>query len=114
VKSVIKRLIGDDQRAYLQEMMNDLNMLHFGYYYNDVKFSLSSQRFGSCSRKRNINIAVDLLFAPKEVLRYVCAHELAHLKQFNHSDKFWELVQSAIPEYKKYEKWLRDKGFLLR
>ena len=72
-----------------------------------------NHRFGSCSSKRNINIAYRLLFAPREVFRYVCLHELAHLKEMNHSKRFWSLVAGAMPDYKGHEKWLRDSGFML-
>jgi len=47
--------------------------------------------------------------APIEVLDYVIIHEFIHLKVDNHSRKFWQQVESLYPEYKKAQKWLKDK-----
>lgn len=113
IQRLVEKVIIADQTEYLREVIDELNQLYFQERYNLCRFKRSSSRFGSCSSKRNINISYRLLFAPREVFRYVCAHELAHLKQMNHSKKFWALVASAIPDYKKHEKWLRDSGFML-
>lgn len=113
IKSLTEKIIMKDQIPYLSEVIHELNQMYFQEKYNNVKFKRSSSRFGSCSSKRNINIAYRLLFAPREVFRYVCAHELAHLKEMNHSRRFWDLVEGAMPEYKKCEKWLKSNGLML-
>ncbi len=113
LKDIVEKKIIEDQTEYLEEVLEELNLLHFQEKYNDVRFKRVSSRFGSCSSKRNINIAYRLLFAPREVFRYVCIHELAHLKEFNHSKRFWKLVEDAMPEYKEHEKWLKENGFML-
>jgi hypothetical protein len=113
IKELVDKLIIKDQAEYLEEVINELNQLHFQENYNWVRFKRISSRFGSCSSKRNINIAFRLLFAPKEVFRYVCIHELAHLREMNHSKRFWGLVGRAMPNYKDCEKWLRYNGFML-
>lgn len=113
VKFLAEKLIMADQLPYLEEILVELNQLYFQEKFNQVRFKRVNSRFGSCSSKRNINIAYRLLFAPREVFRYVCAHELAHLKEFNHSARFWQWVESAIPDYRESEKWLRGNGFLL-
>jgi len=51
-----------------------------------------------------------LLFAPDEVIDYVCIHELAHLKERNHSPEFWKLVEGALPDYREKEKWLKENS----
>ena len=66
--------------------------------------------WGSCSEKGNINISTRLLFAPEDVLEYVCIHELAHLIEQNHSEKFWQLVKNAMPNYQEKRKWLKENG----
>ncbi len=113
LKDAVEKVIIKDQLPYLREVVSELNLLHFQAKYNEVRFKRVNGRFGSCSSKGNINIAYRLLFAPKEVFVYVCVHELAHLKQFNHSARFWALVEEALPGYKDQEKWLRDNGFAL-
>jgi len=113
IKFLAQKKIIEDQTPYLKELIKELNDLYFCEKYNEVRFKRVGQRFGSCSNLRNINIAFKLLFAPREVFRYVCIHELAHLKEFNHSKKFWALVKEAMPEYKEQEKWLKLNGFML-
>ncbi len=113
IKFLTERAIMKDQTSYLIEVLAELNQLYFQEQISAARFKRTNSRFGSCSSKRNINIAYRLLFAPREVFRYVCVHELAHLKEFNHSARFWQWVASAMPDYKEPEKWLRRNGFLL-
>ncbi len=113
IKDLAEKLIIKDQTPYLKEVLKELNEVYFQLEFNGCRFKRMESRFGSCSTKRNINIAYRLLFAPREVFRYVCVHELAHLKEFNHSARFWDLVESAMPNYKESEKWLRNSGFML-
>jgi len=113
VQHLVESVIMNDQLPYLREVLNEINQLYFQEKFNNVKFKRTSGRFGSCSSKRNINIAYRLLFAPREVFRYVCVHELAHLKEFNHSSRFWRHVADAMPDYKTQEKWLKNSGFVL-
>lgn len=113
IRFLAEKLIMEDQMLYLKEVVDELNELYFKAKYKNCRFKRMKTRFGSCSSRGSLNFAFRLLFAPREVFRYVCVHELAHLAQFNHSKMFWGLVQSAMPEYKEAEKWLRDNGFLL-
>lgn len=64
-------------------------------------------RWGSCNSKAEIRLNWRLLQAPPHIINYVVCHELAHLKQMNHSPKFWALVESICPDYKKAEKELK-------
>ena len=63
-------------------------------------------RWGSCSGKGNLNFNWKLIMAPPQVLDYVVIHELCHLKEFNHSPRFWALVERQMPDYKAWKKWL--------
>lgn len=64
-------------------------------------------RWGSCSAKGNLNFNWKLIMAPSQVLDYVVIHELCHLREFNHSPRFWELVYGQMPEYEAWKKWLK-------
>ena len=64
-------------------------------------------RWGSCSRKGNLNFNWKLIMAPPQVLDYVVIHELCHLWEFNHSPRFWALVEAQMPEYEVWKKWLK-------
>lgn len=72
-----------------------------------IKISNAKRNWGSCSTKKSINFAWRLIMATDEVIDYVVVHELAHIAHMNHSKKFWELVQSVMPEYKQYHEQLK-------
>ncbi len=82
--------------------------------YNELTIKDQKTRWGSCSSQGNLNFSWRLILAPKEVLDYVVVHELAHLVEMNHSDRFWAVVWRYYPEYKKQVKWLRENGVGLR
>jgi len=65
-------------------------------------------RWGSCSVKGNLNFNWKLIMAPPPVLDYVVIHELCHLWEFNHSPRFWTLVEKQMPDYRVWKKWLKD------
>ncbi len=67
-------------------------------------------RWGSCNTQGNLSYSWRLIFAPLQVIEYICAHEVAHLVEMNHSDKFWSVVTSIIPDYQKPRKWLKKHG----
>ena len=67
-------------------------------------------RWGSCSRKGNVNFNWKLIMAPPQALDYVVIHELCHLYEFNHSPRFWALVERQMPEYAVWKKWLKTHG----
>ena len=70
-------------------------------------------RYGSCSATRRISYASKLVFAPQEVIDYVCVHEVAHLKEMNHSKDFWNIVNNLMSDYKDQVQWLKLNGYRL-
>lgn len=85
-----------------------------GAVYGRVSIRNTRRQWGSCSVLGNLSFSVRLLFAPTEVLDYVIIHELAHLRERNHSASFWALVERAMPDYRDREAWLRRYGSDLR
>ncbi len=67
-------------------------------------------RWGSCSRQGRIALNFRLVQMPPFVSDYVLLHELMHLKQQNHSRRFWRLVQSVCPDFRAAERWLKTEG----
>lgn len=67
-------------------------------------------RWGSCSKKGNINLNWRLIMALLHIIDYVVVHELCHLKVMNHSKDFWNLVESILPNYHESRKWLKVNG----
>jgi predicted metal-dependent hydrolase len=75
---------------------------------NNVKISSARTRWGSCSGKRNINIAWRLIQAPPRVIDSVIAHELVHLIHMNHSKDFYAILRKIIPDLDKCDLWLKE------
>ena len=71
-------------------------------------------RWGSCSPAGTISLNWRLIQTPKFVSDYIILHELMHLRQMNHSSRFWREVEQVCPEYRIAEKWLREHSELLR
>tara|TARA_B110001454_G_C12719890_1_gene434250 strand:- start:3390 stop:4121 length:732 start_codon:yes stop_codon:yes gene_type:complete len=74
---------------------------------NKVKITNSFSYWGSCNSKNEISINWRLIFCPEKILEYIIAHELCHLLEFNHSKKFWKLVDSIIDKRLDSQKWLK-------
>ena len=68
----------------------------------------AKKRFGSCSGKNSLSFSYRLMAYPEEAIDYVVVHELAHIKQHNHSRAFYEVVASVFPDYEKRERLLRQ------
>lgn len=67
-------------------------------------------RWGSCSSTARLSFSYRLIFAPKEVMEYVVAHEVAHLRHMNHSKAFWNAVEQLCPDYEVAKDWLSMHG----
>ena len=70
----------------------------------------TTSRWGSCSSSGALNFSWRIVLAPPEVLHYLAAHEVAHLREMNHSDRFWNLVAQVCPDMKVQRAWLRTHG----
>ena len=81
-----------------------------GRPYNRISLRDTRSRWGSCSSAGDLMYSWRLIMAPRSVLEYVAAHEVAHLQHMDHSDRFWEVVNDLFPNHKACRKWLRDNG----
>ena len=104
-------------KKYLQE----IGRIHIGYMCKEFAERLGSKvhkitlrdtrsRWGSCSNDANLMFSWRLVMAPEDVLAYVVAHEVAHLKHMNHSKDFWGIVEYLFGPYKKERTWLKQNG----
>jgi len=79
-----------------------------------VRITDARQRWGSCNHKGGLNFSWRLIQAPLSIVDYVIVHELVHLRQPDHSLKFWAKVEALMPDYKRRRAWLRENERLLR
>jgi predicted metal-dependent hydrolase len=85
-----------------------------GYSPASVRITDARQRWGSCTHRGGLNFSWRLIQAPLEIVDYVIVHELVHLRQPDHSRKFWEKVEGLMPDYERRRNWLRENERLLR
>ena len=86
---------------------------YYGFKWNKVSIKNHKTRWGSCSRKGNLNFNYKIALLSEESADYIIVHELCHLKEMNHSRKFWDLVARSIPSYLSIRKDLRKNGYTL-
>jgi hypothetical protein len=92
--------------AMAQERVAHWNAI-YGFAYNKINIKNQKTRWGSCSRKGNLNFNYKIALLPERVRDYIIVHEICHLAEFNHSKKFWSLVARAIPDYVATKHYLR-------
>jgi len=73
-----------------------------------VKINSAMKRWGSCSSQKSLNFSWRLIMADDNVIDYVVVHELAHLKEMNHSARFWAIVEGILPNYRECKVKLKD------
>ena len=101
----IKNRISEKTKHVVSDFSKTLNVK-----IRNIKLSNSFSYWGSCNSNNDISINWRLAFSPPAVLEYIIAHEMCHLVEFNHSKKFWKLVDKLIPKRKNEEIWLKKNG----
>jgi predicted metal-dependent hydrolase len=81
-----------------------------GYKISKITLRDTRSLWGSCNRKGNLTFSWRLVFAPLDVLDYVVAHEVGHLKELNHSAAFWRIVAELCPDWEQHRVWLKKHG----
>lgn len=79
----------------------------YQFPFNGITVRNQKTRWGSCSRRGNLSFNYKIIMMSEKIADYIIVHELCHLKEFNHSEKFWNLVQRAIPNHKEIRKTLK-------
>lgn len=80
------------------------------FVYNKITIKNLVSRWGSCSTKGNLNFNCLIMLTPDYVIDYIVVHELCHLREMNHSEKFWAEVEKIMPDYQRAELWLKQNG----
>ena len=104
--------LADKAKKYIPERVKHYSAL-IGVKYGRVTIRNQRTRWGSCSSKGNLNFNCLLMLTPPEVIDSVVVHELCHLKEMNHSKRFYGEVLRVFPEYRKCERWLKENGRMI-
>ena len=111
------RQVRDRARSFLAEMALvrirerlEVYAPRIGVSYGRVTVRNQRTRWGSCSAKGNLNFNWRLILAPEKCLEYVVIHELCHRREFNHSARFWDLVQRQMRDYQVWKDYLKKNG----
>ena len=87
-----------------------LHSARIGVRAKQIRITDTTSRWGSCSSTRTLSFSWRIILAPPEVLNYLAAHEVAHLQEMNHSDRFWNLTRELCPDTDIQKSWLRSHG----
>jgi predicted metal-dependent hydrolase len=108
-----RRVSEADARVAARELVTmvlDEEAAALGVTYGRVQIRDQRTRWGSCSSRGTLSFNWRLALAPLEVLDYVVVHELCHLREPNHSPRFWRLVASRRPGWRRQRDWLGAHG----
>lgn len=109
--------LSDEQVETLVDLAKDVFRKRASHYaplvgvnFGRISVRCQKTRWGSCSAQGNLSFNAALLMAPPEVLDSVVVHELCHLLEMNHSDRFYAEVTRVMPDYPQNHRWLKDHG----
>jgi len=90
------------------EKVERLNKM-YNFSYHRISIRNQKSRWGSCSAKRNLSFNYKIIFLTPVEADYLVVHELCHLKELNHSKRFWNLVAKTVPNYRKIARELKKR-----
>lgn len=93
-------------RALVLELL-EKHRVNYPFPYKKIVIRNQKTRWGSCSKAGNLNFNYRIIFLPSQLADYLVVHELCHLSQFNHSEKFWHLIEEVVPDFQKCRRELK-------
>ncbi len=97
----------DEALKFTKERVEYWNQF-YGFDYQKISVKNQKTRWGSCSKKGNLSFNYKIALLPVAFADYIVVHELCHLKEFNHSQNFWNLVAQTAPQYNQIRKELKQ------
>ncbi|MBN1634301.1 MAG: M48 family metallopeptidase [Ignavibacteria bacterium] len=107
IKSLLKAFYRDKAQEYLEKRVKHLAE-KTGFTYGSIKVTTAEKRLGTCTHYNDLRFSYLLIMFPPEISDYIIYHELSHIKEKNHSPRFWKLVEVYVPDYKQKKKWLKE------
>lgn len=106
IKKAIVKALKLEAQEYLPRRLEELSQ-KTGLKYKEMTLMTSKRNWGLCLHNDVIKLNVNLIRLPKELIDYVIFHELAHIKEKNHSDRFYDFLGLLLPEHKSTRKQLK-------
>ncbi|MEM1365330.1 MAG: SprT family zinc-dependent metalloprotease [Pseudomonadota bacterium] len=109
----LPRRVADFLKRQVRDDLNRLSRVHaasLGVKPSRIVLRDTTSRWGSCSSTGTLSYSWRIIMAPPEIIDYLAAHEVAHLREMNHGPHFWALVEQLCPYYKTHRQWLRQHG----
>jgi predicted metal-dependent hydrolase len=103
----------DEARRLLEDRVNYYSS-SLELFPKGIRITSAQSRYGSCSPDNKLSFTWRLVMSPLDVIDYIIIHELMHIKEKNHSRRFWDLVKASVPDYKRHNLWLKEYGHFLR
>lgn len=113
ILKLIRKLFKSNTERIVEDRLNYWSDVT-GIKYNSYRVHDATTRYGSCVKsKKALNFSSRLVMLPMDKIDAIVVHELCHIEQANHSQKFYDLVGTYIPNYKEIDKWLKKNGNIL-
>jgi len=109
IKNFLKNYLLYNIKEHIEIFTKQIGKKHSRIAVTDFK-----SKWGSCTIDATLAFNLKLVFAPMSVVIYVVAHEVAHLREMNHSSRFWETVKQLQPGFEVHRKWLKNNSHLLK
>jgi predicted metal-dependent hydrolase len=107
IRNVIEQALRIEAKQFIPARVNEL-AAKYNFSYNKVFIKNIKSRWGSCSKKGNVNFSLHLMLLPEELIDYVILHELAHTVEHNHSKSFWVVLNKIYGNAKIIDGKLKD------
>ncbi|QKY19617.1 M48 family metallopeptidase [Halolamina sp. CBA1230] len=110
-QSSVKRALESFYRSLAREQFTaraDQFAPEMGVEYGGIEVRNQKTKWGSCSSNGTLGLNWRLMLAPPEIVDYIVVHELAHLREMNHGEAFWAIVEAFDPEWEQHREWLRE------
>jgi predicted metal-dependent hydrolase len=92
------------------ERLSRMHASSIGATIRSISMKDTRSRWGSCSTEGNLSFSWRIVMAPPQVIDYLAAHEVAHLKEMNHGPHFWALCRKLCPQMEEAKAWLKRHG----
>jgi predicted metal-dependent hydrolase len=107
IRNVIEEALRIESKQFIPARVNELAS-KYNFNYSKVFIKNIKSRWGSCSKKGNVNFSLHLMLLPEELIDYVILHELAHTVEHNHSKNYWAVLNKIYGNAKTMDRKLKD------